>query len=136
MAQEEAKRLHEFEMYKLLIKATEDALSHAFEIGYVGSNDGLKNASFYYVEMILTEMVQRGALNYVFEQNLEKLTTPLTFMDAFTTQALTSSRFVLPVEKFIRPKVEKSINLASIAQKKTSIFLVHHQLLLLYQTRQ
>lgn len=54
ITQKESRRIFEFQLNKLFIQATEDALSYAFQSGYVKENDGLKNALFNNVEMFLT----------------------------------------------------------------------------------
>lgn len=46
MAQEEAKRIHAFEMITVTIKAAEEALSCAFQSGNKEAYDGLQNALF------------------------------------------------------------------------------------------
>lgn len=58
MAQEEAKSINFLEMDKTLMKATEDTFWYEFEIGYEEAKHNLKNASFYFVETILTGMDQ------------------------------------------------------------------------------
>lgn len=44
----------------------------AFQIQYAEANDGLNNASFYFVDTVLSETTQRGALENWFEINLDK----------------------------------------------------------------
>lgn len=95
-------------MDKPLIKAAEGALSYVLQIGYEEADDGLKNPCFCFVETVSTEMAQCGALDNLFNRNLEKLTKSPTFMEASTTRTLTSSRFVLSVAKFICAKIEKT----------------------------
>lgn len=53
MTQEEVRRIHVFETDKSLINVVEDALSYGFHIGHEEANDGLKNVSFYFVEIVL-----------------------------------------------------------------------------------
>lgn len=43
----------------------------------------------------------------MFEQSIEKWTKCSTFMDAYSTPDLTSSRFIRPAVKCIRAKIEK-----------------------------
>lgn len=50
------------EMDKLRIKAAEDELSFAFQTGNEKDKDGLKNASLYSVETVLTRVVHCGTL--------------------------------------------------------------------------
>lgn len=72
IAQKEASRIYALTMNQLLIKKAEDALSYAFQIGYKEAHEGFKNALFYFVETILTEMVQHGTLVNTIERNIEK----------------------------------------------------------------
>lgn len=44
-----------FQTDKSLVKAAEDALSYMFHIGYQETNNGWKNASFYFVETVSIE---------------------------------------------------------------------------------
>lgn len=44
----------------LLINGAKDELSYALHVSYEGSYDGLKNTSFYFMEMDLAVMGHRG----------------------------------------------------------------------------
>lgn len=71
MLQEETRRIHPFDEDRLLINAAKDALSYTFQNGYKQAEDSSENSSSYFVETILTEIVQRCVLKDLFEQNLE-----------------------------------------------------------------
>lgn len=107
----EVRRIHVFKMNKSFIEAEEDAFSSVFQIGYSEANDGFKNALLYFVEMILTKIAKRGALDDLLERNLEKLTKSPMFIDVLQTCAIPSSRFICQVAKFIRAKIERKTHL-------------------------
>lgn len=106
IAQKEARSTYEFEMDNSFIKAAEDALFCAFLSGKDEANDGLRNASVYITETVLTETLYR-ALDNVFQRSIEKWTDCYTFMDAFWNRVLAASHCVCPVAKFFRAKIEK-----------------------------
>lgn len=56
-------------------------------------------------------MDQRFPLDDILERNIEQLTKFTTFLDAFTTRTITSSRFVRPVTKYICAKFENEANI-------------------------
>lgn len=85
-----------------MTRATEEVCSDAFLVRFDSANDGLKNSLYHFVESILTEMAQKGALDEVFDRSIECWTQSSSFMDTFARRALMSSRIVLPVAKFIR----------------------------------
>lgn len=96
--------MYVFEMDISIIKVSKDGLSYAFQVGYEEAIDGLTNVSFYSMETVVTEMAHRRTLDHIFDRSMEKWTKYSTFMDAFTSCALASSRFVRPIAKFIRAK--------------------------------
>lgn len=111
-------------MDKSLFKAAEDALSYSFQIGYEEAIRGLKSFSLYFVETVLKEVSQRGALDDLFKENLEKLPKCSTIMDTFKTSALTSSRLVRPGAKFIRAKIEMETHLGNNNGKEHELLLL------------
>lgn len=56
MVYEVARRIYASEMDMSSIKAVEDALSYEFRIDYEEANDDMQNASFYFVETVVTKM--------------------------------------------------------------------------------
>lgn len=95
-----------FDMEKSLIKTLEGALCQAFQSWYDGAIDSLETALFDFVEMILTETVNRGNLDDMFKLSIEKCVNSATFMDTFTSLALTLSFSSRLVEKVIHAKIE------------------------------
>lgn len=100
-------RIHAFKMDRSFIKAVKDALSYGFQNNFRRSNNGLRSALFYVAEKFLVETAYLGVLDDMFERNIENYTKSSTFIDAFITGTLTSSRFVRPVAKFVGAQIEK-----------------------------
>lgn len=63
IAQVKARHMYVFELDKSLKETTGDALPYAYMAGYEAAFDGLRKASFYFVERILTEMSHRCTLD-------------------------------------------------------------------------
>lgn len=59
-------------MDKFLLKAAEEALSGAFQIGSESTNVEMKNAFFRFAENVVTYLVLKGALDVVFDRNVAK----------------------------------------------------------------
>lgn len=135
MAIEEASCIHALGMDKENSKTTEKSFSNAFQIVCEEANDDLMNVSFYFAEIALTKISQPGALDKMFERNLEKLTQSPTFIDAFKTRALTLPRYYRPVPKCIRAMVEKKTHFGRNLGKNMSFWCLHRQLFLLCQIR-
>lgn len=70
-AQEETKRIYASRVNESVAKASEEALSQAFQISYESANVELENTSYHFVKSVLTEMAHKGALDEVFDQYLE-----------------------------------------------------------------
>lgn len=103
-AQKVAKNIGLLKMDKSLIEPAGEDLFYTFLSGYSEANDDLENAFFYFLEPDLTETDHRGTLQDMFERRFENCTKFSTYMDAFTSVALTSSRFVRPIVKIILAK--------------------------------
>lgn len=87
-------------MDKALLKAAEDALMDAFQIGFESTKNGQKND---FVEIALTDIVCKGSLDDTLDRNMEKWDQYSSFMDVvFARGAITSTNFVGLVAKFIR----------------------------------
>lgn len=85
----------------------EDALSHALQIGSGSTNEGLKNASFYFVDNLLPDFARKGALHNIPDWNIKKLAQSFSFINVFTWKAPESTHFVRPVAKFIHGKFDE-----------------------------
>lgn len=107
VAEEEAIRIHSSRVKETKLIAVEKALSNTFHLGFKSANDGSKTESYYFVEQILMDVTQNGALDEGFDRNIEHCTQSSTFIDAIFRRALTSSRLFLPAAKFIRNKQTK-----------------------------
>lgn len=81
-------------MCKHLLKAAEDALLDVFRIGLESTNNGLRNASFHFVDSVLTDLGLKTALDDKLDRNIEKRAQPSSFMDVLIQRALKSTRFV------------------------------------------
>lgn len=83
-------------------KTAEDNLSDAFFGGFEEPSTGLKNASYYFMGDVLSEMVTKYSMDDVFERNLRRWTQSFSFMGTFNQSDLNSLCFVRPVAKIIR----------------------------------
>lgn len=92
----EANRIHAQNMNLSMLKAAKDVLLNDLQLGFELANKGLINASFYFIETILLEMVYNRNLDDLLEKNNENWFQSSTFADALARLALTSFWFVSP----------------------------------------
>lgn len=110
-------------MDTFLIKDAEEVLYYVFLTGYKKANNGLKNYSYYFVEMVLIKMAQSGALGDMFKRNVKKMKNFLPFNDDFTNRTQTSFCYVHPVEEFVRTEIKKQSYFGdNIGKKKEPFF--------------
>lgn len=79
----------------------EHVLLDAFLIGFKFTGDGLKTASFSFMEQALMKMAQNSARNKMFGRCIARWTQSSGFMSSFGISALLSSQFVGSVITFI-----------------------------------
>lgn len=101
MTHKEAKSIHTSRSKSSNVESCRGALSDAFYIGFESANDCKKTAFPHFVERRLMKIAPSGALNKVFDLNVERRTQSSTFADAFARRVLTSTQFVRPEPKII-----------------------------------
>lgn len=83
MVRKEAKRIYTSAVREAIPRVAEKSLSDAFHIDFESANDESKNASFHFVKRVLTKMAHNGAIEEVFDCNIERWIQSAAFMDAF-----------------------------------------------------
>lgn len=85
-----------------MTRAAEEALSDRSQVWIDFANVKMKNSLYRFVDVCLPRWLRKKALDEVFERSIRRWTPSSTFMDTFAKCALTSSRLVCPVAKFLR----------------------------------
>lgn len=135
MAHEVVKRIYSSKVKEAMSKAAEEELIDAFYIGFGFAKDGRLTASFHIIEQILMETVQKKVLDEVIDRAIDRWTQPPTFTDAIARHALTFSRFIHLVKKFIHKNLkEQSDNLDNENSPLESLFPFRRTLLLSSQS--
>lgn len=80
------------------------------QIGFNVGNDGVKDASFRFVENVLTELALQGSLELLFEQNFDRWTQSTLFMDVFAQRVMNSSAFTNPVANFVKRGMDDTVD--------------------------
>lgn len=70
-------------------------------------NDGLKTASFRFMESALSDLTFKEALEEVLSRNIENCAQSFSLTDVFAHRNVTVPQFVCAVANFIRGKVEE-----------------------------
>lgn len=99
---------HEKRSYQTLQKSSEHALSKLCIADNADIKGELKTASCQFVETVVKNVIEKGALNKILNQNIDRLTRLKSFMDTFTSQKLASLRFTCLVAQFIKSAYEQN----------------------------
>lgn len=90
--------------------AAEDALVDMLKTGYLAATDGVKNASYQFIENVLKEMTLKGTLDDLFIRNLERWSQAHHFMNAFTQRVLNARSFTNPLATFVKQRMDNSLD--------------------------
>lgn len=80
LTQEEAERIHLSTVKGKVLIVADEALSDASHIGVKTADGSLKTAPLYFVEQILLELAQSGALDKMYCCSIERWAQPSMFM--------------------------------------------------------
>lgn len=72
MVMEEVNRIYSEKIQAATTQATEKALVDLLQTGFGAATDGVKTASYRFIENVLTEMAHQGSLNTFFERNFDR----------------------------------------------------------------
>lgn len=84
-----------------MYNVVEGALSKILFRGFEEDNGGFRNAPYYFIESVFTEMSWKGSLLNIFESNFERWTQSSLFMNTSTHRNRNSPWFVRTVLKII-----------------------------------
>lgn len=70
IAQEKNRSIYEFQIDKLFIKCSQEALSYSFQAGDEEEIEGLRNASYYFLETVTAKMVHSCTLEEKFDHKI------------------------------------------------------------------
>lgn len=83
-------------------------LSYHFKASDAEVELGLKTTSYRFVETLLADMADRGALDEIFAQRIDCWNQCKSFIDAFTTRKLMSSRLTRAVAQRVKVRMERT----------------------------
>lgn len=72
MTQEEAKSIYASQVSASMTKVAEEVLLDIFQVGFDLANAWLENSSYHFVEIVLMEKAQKGALEGVFDRSIKR----------------------------------------------------------------
>lgn len=89
-------------------RAVKNALSDIFLTGYTEAEQGLKKASYRFIEALLTNIPGKRTLGEVFDCSIEWRTQFTMFIDAMSARALSSDHFTWLVINFMLARMDKT----------------------------
>lgn len=87
-----------------------EALVDMLTTSQVAATNGLKGASYIYVENIVTGMTLDGTIDGIFIRKLKRWCHVPVSMDAFTQRGLNSRAFTDPLATFVKQKMNNVVD--------------------------
>lgn len=88
MATTEVEQIHSVWVVVPTTQAAKKALIEILQTSFHSANDGVKNASFHFVENVLSSKALEGLLDFHFDRNFDRRTHYTSFMDAFAQRVM------------------------------------------------